>query len=165
MGHNKKMTKLDVQKEQLKKVFIKLLETNEEIMNFQITLTDKIEEKKGLKKLAKKTRHAIDVVRGIDHYELLISLYNMFINKKEPYFLSLCSTVCSKDLQKWDKTEKGFQEFLRLEQEAINDYNKKQEESRKQAEMIKNAREEGKKVEMVYKNGKITPIIVEDKPN
>lgn len=165
MGQCTKKSKLNVQKESLKRVFVKMLETNIEIMKFQATLTDKKEEKKGLLNLAKKSETAIEIVKEIEHVELLISLYNMYINKKEAYFISICGSICSKEMKKWDKTEKGFKEFLKLEQEAVSEYNQKQEESKKQAEMIQNAKKEGKKVEYIFKEGKLKPVIVEDKPN
>ena len=160
-----KKNKLEEQKERLKDIFIDLLATNISILQFQRTLTSKPEEKQGLKRLINKSAKAIGIVREIKHYELLVSLYNMYVNKKETYFISICGSICSKELQKWDKTEKGFKEFKKLEQQAIDDYDRKQEESKKQAEFIKKAREEGKKVEMIYKDGKIQPIIVEEKPN
>ena len=162
MGHKNKM---EVQKAQLKEVFVKLLETNAEIMKFQATLTNVAKEKKGLLSLAKKSEKAIEIVRNVDHFEILISLYNMYINKKETYFISFYTAIRSKEMKKWDKTKKGFQEFQRLEQQAIDEYNKKVKESEKQTELIKKAQKEGKKVQMVYKDGKITPVIIEDKPN
>lgn len=157
--------KLEQQKKLLKDIFVDLLNANIHILEFQRTLTNDPKEKQGLKTIINKTHKAIDIVKEIKHYELLISLYNMYVNKKETYFISICGSISSKQLQKWDKSEKGFKEFLKLEQEAIDDYNKKQEESKKQADFIKKAKEEGKKVEMMYKDGKIQPVIVEEKPN
>lgn len=159
------ITNLEKQKDLLKAIFSTLLLTNIHILEFQQTLTNDSKEKEGLKTIINKTWKAIDIVGEIKHYELLVSLYNMYVNKKETYFISICGSITSKQLRKWDKSEKGFKEFLKLEQEAIDDYNKKQEESKQQADFIKKAREEGKKVEMMYKDGKITPVIVEDKPN
>ena len=160
-----KINKLEVQKKELKELFVKLLETNAQIMKFQSTLTNKSEERQGLLKLARKSLKAVEIVKKIEHFEILISLYNMYINKKETYFISIYASISSKQLQKWDKTKVGFKEFLELEQKAIEDYNKKQEESQKEMEKIKQAQAEGKKVQMVYKDGKIVPIIVEEKPN
>ena len=60
MGHKNKM---EVQKAQLKEVFVKLLETNAEIMKFQATLTNVEKEKKGLFSLAKKSEKAIPSLR------------------------------------------------------------------------------------------------------
>ena len=159
------ITNLEKQKDLLKAIFSALLLANIHILEFQQTLTNDPKEKQGLKTIINKTWKAIDIVGEIKHYELLVSLYNMYINKKETYFISICGSINSKQLKKWDKSEKGFKEFLKLEQEAIDDYNKKQEESKKQVEFIKKAQAEGKKVQMVYKDGKITPVIVEDKPN
>lgn len=165
MGQTIKCKKLEVQKEKLKDVFVSLLDSNIAILEFQKSLTNVDKERKGLSNLIKKSEHAKGIIRAINHYEILISLYNMYINRKETYFISICGSICSKQLQKWDKSEKGFKEFLKLEQEAIDDYNKKLEEKKRQTETIKKAREEGKKVEMMYKDGKITPVVVEDKPN
>lgn len=165
MGHEKK-TKLDVQKRRLKSVFYTMLNTNIAIMEFQLTLTDKPDEQKGLKRFIKMSNKAIEIISQVNHYEILVSLYNTFINGKETYFATLCKTICMKNtITKWDRTEKGFKLFLELENQAKaksqEEYNKRIE----QQEMIKKAKEEGKKVEMVLVDGKIQPRIVEEKPN
>lgn len=165
MGHEKK-TKLDVQKRRLKSVFYTMLNTNIAIMEFQLTLTDKPDEQKGLKRFIKMSNKAIEIISQVNHYEILVSLYNTFVNGKETYFATLCKTVCMKNtITKWDRTEKGFKLFLELENQAKaksqEEYNKRIE----QQEMIKKAKEEGKKVEMVLVDGKIQPRIVEEKPN
>lgn len=166
MGLNDKNTKLDVQKRRLKTIFTDMLLTNIAIMEFQLTLTDKEEDKKGLKRFIKDSKKAIVIINSVSHYEILVSLYNTFLNGKEVYFTSLCKIINNKTtIVKWDRTEKGFKLFLELENQAKaksqEEYNKRLE----QQEMIKKAKEEGKKVEMVLIDGKLQPRIVEEKTN
>lgn len=158
--------KVDNQKELLKKIFTRLAETNIEIMRFQITLTKKEDEIKGLRKLIKTSEKAIEIINSVNHYEILVSLYNTFVNKKEFYFISIIQNIVNKNtIVKWDRSEKGFKQFLKLESEAQELAKKEQEEKIKEQEFVRKAKEEGKKVEMIYKDGKIKPIIVEEPLN
>ena len=61
--------------------------------------------------------------------------------------------------------EKGFQEFVKLEQEAKAQSQKDYEEKLEQQKIIQKAKEEGKKIEMILQDGKLKPIIVGDKTN
>ena len=164
MGHNVKHSKLDVQKERLKAIFRGMLTTNMAIMVFQLTLTDDPNEQKGLKKFIRDSEKAIKIIDGIVHYEILVSLYNTFLNGKETYFTTLCKTINNKNtIVKWDRTEKGFKLFQKLESDARAKSKEEYEKKLAQQEMIKKAKEEGKKVEMVYVDGKLQPRIVEEK--
>ena len=156
------MEKSTKQKELLKKVFAKMLETNIEIMNFQMTLAKTSEEIKGLKRFVKETEKAIEIVNSVNHNEILVSLYNTYINGKETYFMSMCKIINRKDtIVKWDRTEKGFKLFQQLENEAKAKSKEEYEKKKAEQEMIAKAKAEGKQVEMVLENGKITPRIVE----
>lgn len=156
--------KIEKQKQALKNIFVRMLETNIEIMRFQITLTEKEEEIKGLKKFIKESEKAIEIVNSIVHYEILVSLYNTFVNGKESYFIALCKTINRKDtIKKWDRTQKGFDLFLKLESEAKAKSKEEYEKKLAEKEMIENAKKEGKKVEMVLVDGKLKPHIVDDK--
>lgn len=159
----KKIDKISVQKNKLKSLFINMIATNISIIDFQLTLTNKKEEIKGLKNIIKRSYRAIDIINDIEHYEILISLYNAFINRKEPYFVSFVCTIDRKIINKWDKTKKGFKDFLEQEQIAIEKTRQEDEEKRKTVETIKKAKEEGKKVEMMYRDGKIIPVVVNEK--
>lgn len=166
MGQRVKKSKIDVQRALLKDIFVSMLTTNIEIMRFQITLTKDKDDIKGLKKFIRDSQKAIEIVNSVVHYEILVSLYNTFLNGKETYFVSLSKTISNKaTIRKWDKSERGFKLFLELENQAKaktqEEYNKKVA----QQEMIKKAKEEGKKVEMVYVDGKLQPRIVEEKIN
>ena len=166
MGHTKKLNKVDVQKGKLKSLFNMMIATTKEILNFQLTLSNDIENTKGIKKLIKECEKAQEIVTNITHLEILVSLYNTFINGKETYFVTLSKMITNKNtIQKWDRTEKGFKLFQELENQAKaktqEEYNKRLE----QQEMIKKAKEQGKKIEMVYVDGKLQPRIVEEKSN
>lgn len=161
-----KNEKVNKQKELLKKIFVLMLETNAQIMRFQLTLTEKPEDIKGLKKFIKQSEKAIEIVNSIVHYEILVSLYNTFINGKETYFVTLCKTVNNKQtIIKWDRTKKGFDLFLKLESEAKAKSKEEYEKKLAQQEMIKKAKEEGKKIEMVLIDGKLQPRIVDEPIN
>lgn len=158
MGH-----KIEKQKQALKSIFVRMLETNIEIMKFQLTLTENEDEIKGIKKLIKDTEKAIQVVGSVSHYEILVSLYNTFVNGKESYFIALCKTINRKDtIKKWDRTQKGFELFLKLESEAKAKSKEEYEKKLAEKEMIEKAKKEGKKVEMILVDGKLKPHIVEE---
>ena len=166
MGHKKEINKLEVQKAKLKAVFHMLLATEINIMDFQLTLIDDPKTKKSIKKVIKDSQKAQETVMKITHYEILASLYNAFVNNKETYYVMLSSTINAKNkVAYWDRTEKGFKEFLLLEQQAKAQTQKEIEERKQQQEMLQKAKEEGKKIEFAYENGKLKPIIVENKSN
>lgn len=165
MGHQK-VSKLEVQKGRLKSLFLTMISMNIAIMRFQLTLTNDEKEQKGLKKLIKESEKAQQIVTSITHYEILISLYNTFVNKKEILYITLVKSITNKNtISKWDRTEKGFKEFLKLENEAIESAKEKDREQRETLEFIRKAKEQGKKVEMLFKDGKLKPVIVEEKAN
>ena len=166
MGLKERTNKLSVQKTRLKHVFVRLLETEKAIMCFQLTLATETEHIKGIKKVIKDCDKAIEIINGIVHYEILVSLYNTFVNGKESYYVLLSSTLNSKrKVTYWDRTKKGFQEFIRLEEEAKAQSQKDYEEKLKQQEMLRKAKEEGKKIEMIFQDGKLKPIIVGEETN
>ena len=166
MGHKKEIDKLNVQKERLKAVFNRLLDTEVAIMQFQLTLASEDEHIKGIKKVIKDSEKAKKIVTSITHYEILVSLYNAFVNGKESFYVMFSATInAKKKVTYWDRTKKGFQEFIALEQQAKAQSQKDYEERLKQQEIIKKAQEEGKKIEMVFQDGKLKPIVVEEKSN
>lgn len=164
MGH-KQVDKFSVQKAHLKTLLTSMIIVSNNIMRFQITLTDKEEEIKGLKSLIKEGEKAIEIINSVVHYEILVSLYNSFFANKESYFATLVRTITKGNIKRWDRTKKGFNEFVLLEQEARAKSKKELEEKMKLQEEIKKAKEEGKKIEMVFENGKLQPRIVSEKSN
>lgn len=166
MEKREKPTKLDIQKQKLKRVFVSMLDSEIAIMDFQLTLATEDEHIKGIKKVIKDSEKAKNIIYGIVHYEILVSLYNTFVNGKESFYVMLSSTINSKNkVTYWDKTKKGFQEFVKLEQEAKAQCQKDYEERLEQQKIIQKAKEEGKKIEMIFQDGKLKPIIVDDKAN
>lgn len=166
MGHKEKPTKVEVQKARLKNVFINLLETEISLMLLHKTLTS---DEKALKIVAHKIQQAkksIRIINEIQHIEILQSLYNSFLGGKEVFFAYIPATLlANNNVKRWDTSEKGFQEFLKLDAEAKAKSKQEYEERLKQQELLKKAQEQGKKVEYVMKDGKMQPFIVEDKPN
>lgn len=165
MGHQK-IDKTKVQLGNLKGIFFRMINVTEAILRYQMALTESEEERKGLKKYINETKKAYDIVTKVTHLDILESLYRTFIANKEIYFMSLVAMTTNKNtIVKWDRTEKGHKLFLELEKQAKEDYQKKLEEMKSNQDLIKKAKEEGKKVEMVLINGKLQPRIVEEKAN
>ena len=165
MGQQKQ-PKVDVQFNKIKKVFIKLLESNIAILEFQATLTNNEDEKLGLDRWVDQSKKGINIIQRVKHYDILISLYNMYVNNKESFYVSLCNSITHEStIQHWDKTEKGYKEFLEMERAAREDYANDMKEKKENLDFIAKARKEGKKVEMLYKDGKIKPVIVEEGTN
>lgn len=150
------------QREHLQKIFIKLLESEIEILQFQKSISKSQKDKDGLRKMINHGRKAIKTICDLKHTEILVSLYNSFISQKETYFVMIEKTINSKKTKYWDTTKKGFQEFLKLELQAKAQSDKEIEERKKQQEIIAKAKADGKKIEMVFENGKLKPVIVED---
>ena len=166
MGQRVKQSKADVQKQRLKNAIISVLQANESIMTFHKTLVSDEKSLKIINKSIKQSRKAMLIINQVKHIEILQSLYNALLSGKENYFALFGSVILAKNnVIRWDTTEKGFNEFLKLEAEAKAKSKKEYEEKLKEQELIKKAKEEGKKVEYAYVDGKMKPYIVEDKPN
>lgn len=143
-----------------------MLQMNHDIMNFHKTLTNDEKALKIINKSIKTTKRAMEIVGQVKHIEILQSLYNTLLSGKENYFVILPTLLTNKNqVIRWDTTEKGFNEFLELERNAKEKSKQEHEEYVKQQEIIKKAKEDGKKVEFAYENGKLKPIIVEEKTN
>lgn len=132
-----------------------------DIVVFQQANDDDPSHKKTYAKLLRHCDKAEKLVWNCYHIEILASLYNSFVSGKEQYYIILVESIF-KNVEKWDKTKKGFEIFLALDQEARDKFNSEKEEREKQMEMIKKAREEGKKIDFVFQNGKLTPVILEE---
>lgn len=148
-------------KKYLVNILKKVLEANIEIMTYYKFIASDDKSKKVCSKSIKQSKLAIEKLTHTKHIEILVSLYNTIVAGKEVVFVSGGSLICSKQFDRWDKTEKGFKEFLALEEENRKVQKEKIEEQRKTQEMVAKAKEEGKEVEMVYDNGKLKPVIKE----
>ena len=160
----RKINKTDIQKARLKKVINMLLATEIALFEFEYTLMSDEKDKQACKKLIQSGKKAQGIIANVNHLEILSSLFNTFLAKKETYFISLAVSV-NKNVKKWDTTKKGFQEFLRLEQEARDKYNAEIKEREETQKIIEKAKAEGKKVEMMMKDGKIVPVVIDEPKN
>lgn len=153
-----------MEKDKLKKVFISLINVGVALFEIHLSLVEKEKDKQPLKQLLKDCKKAVDIINGIEHVEILVGLYNSFVAQQETYFALLVKTVVKKDgkrnvINYWDKTKKGFEEFLRLEKEAISKTKEELEEKEAERKAIAKAQAQGKKVEFMLVDGKMKPII------
>lgn len=148
-------------REYLVNIIKKVLETNIELMTYYKRYAVDEKSKKVCNKSIRQTKKSLERLPHIKHIEILQSLFNAIVSGKEVIFVSAGSLVGGKNVEMWDSTEKGFKEFMKLEEEAIKTAKEKAEEEQKDREIIEKAKAEGKQVEMVYMNGKVRPMIKE----
>ena len=154
----------NIKKSNLQQIVIKLIEANISLIKFQRIVDSDKTHHKTYEKLIRHSLNAINQVKNCQHIEILASIYNSFVSGKEQYFIIVSESIY-KNLKRWDTTKKGFEEFTRLDNEAREQFAKESEERQAQLEAVKKAREEGKKVDFVLENGKVVPVIVDDKEN
>lgn len=165
MGQQNKR-KINVQNKRLKEMLVSLANTNIAIMRFNLTMTDKKEDIKITKKLIKMSKRSIEIINSIKHNDILVDLYNSFVSGNMPLFVAFVRTVSlPRKVKYWDNSEKGYKAFLKAREEAVAKSEEELNEKRKENERIQKARAEGKNVELMYKNGKVKYVIVEEKPN
>lgn len=165
MGQKTKKSKSSVQKERLKNALINLLMTTNAIMEFNLTLMSQEKDIKITKKLIRDGKKAIETVKNVTHIEILTDLYNSFVVNNMAYFVSATRVISAPfKIKHWD-TEKGFKDFIKEREIALAIYDKELEEKKKEREMIEKAKAEGKNVELMYKDGKVKYVVVEEKPN
>lgn len=148
----------------LKDVIIQMIKVNIDVLRFNLLLDNDPEHKKTYRKLIYHAKQGIETIKSVEHIEILASIYNTFMTGKEQFYVILSENIY-KNVKRWDKTEEGFQEFLKLDEEGRKQFEEEKQERLKTQEAIKKAREEGKKIEMTIQNGKIVPVVVEEKPN
>ena len=164
MGHEKK-SKGIVQNTRLKTMLCSLLETTIAIMQFNLTLVKNVNDIKITKKVIQESKKAIDIISNVKHNEILVDLYNSFIVNNMAFFVSATRVMSdTKKIKHWD-TDKGFKDFIKARELAFAKCDKELEEKKKEQEMVEKAKAEGKNVELMYKDGKIKHVIVEEKPN
>ena len=147
----------------LKKAIKSLIQANIDIMQYHLSINSDEKVVKVIKTNINRGKKALLIVDEIWHIEILESLYRSFIFGKEQYFAIVSATIV-KQARKWD-SEKGFVEFMELEKQALEQAKKQQEERQADEETIRVAKEMGKKIEMVMQNGRLRPVVVEEKPN
>lgn len=154
-----------VQNARLKTMLCSLLETTIAIMQFNLTLVKNVNDIKITKKVIQESKKAIEIIRNVKHNEILVDLYNSFIVNNMAFFVSATRVMSdTKKIKHWD-TDKGFKDFIKAREIAFAKCDKELEEKKKEQEMVEKAKAEGKNVELMYKDGKIKHVIVEEKPN
>ena len=147
-----------------KNTLISLLNSYIEIAKLKRFLATELKDKEICDRVIRKTKKSIHIIKDVNHVEILRSVYNTFIGGKETLFAVMVGSINHKDtISTWDKTEKGFQEFLQREEDAKKVYKEEMEKKKAQEDAIKKAKEEGKKVEFVMKDGKLEPVFTEEK--
>lgn len=157
--------KIEKKKQHLIKILTKLVETNIELMTMLREMSTDTKSKQICSKNIRQSRQALKILPITHHIEILQSLYNTLIVGKENIFALSGTLISSKNFKKWDTTKKGFQEFLELEQQAKEKQEQEIRQKQENMEAIKKAKEQGKKVEMVFDptTKKVKPLIVEQK--
>lgn len=158
----RKISREELQKSHLKSLIVMMIATQIALFKFEMTLLSDEKDIQACKKLIQEGKKAEDRVYKVQHIEILTSIFNTFFAKKEIYFIALVKSI-NKNVTRWDTTKKGFKEFLALEDDAINKSKEEEQERIKTQEIIAKAKAEGKKVEMTLVNGKVVPIVVEEK--
>lgn len=151
----------ELRQKQIVKILTKLLETNIEIMTFYKHLAVDDKSKRTCSKSIRQSKKAIEKLQHVQHLEILVSIYNALIGGKEFVFVSGASLICSKNFDYWDKTEKGFKEFIELEHQAKVEQEQKLKEQHEKDIALKKAKEEGKDIEHVLVDGKIQTLVKE----
>ena len=157
------MNKEEIKRKHLIEIIRKVLETNIELMTYYKFFATDEKSRNVCSKSIKQTKKSLERLPHIKHIEILQSLFNAIVSGKEVIFVSAGSLVGGKNVQRWDTTEKGFKEFIKLEEESKKAYEQKVEEERKTREVVSKAKQEGKKVSFALIDGKMKPII-EDEP-
>lgn len=151
-------------REYLVEIIRQVLITNISLMTYYKSLASDDNSRKVCSKSIRQTKKALEKLPLVKHIEILVSLYNAVIAGKESIFVLGGALICSKNFDYWDKTEKGFKEFLQLEEENRNKVVEKQKEEKEMKEAVEKAKAEGKKVEYVFnpETKKVEPKIVEE---
>lgn len=152
-----------LQRAKIRNAIISLLKTQVALFEFEKTLFTDEKDIKMCDELINDAKKAQDIVMKIDHGDILVSIFNTYLGGKESYFAVLSKSIV-KNVEHWD-TEEGFKEFLELEAQAKQLYKQDLKEKEETRATIEKARAEGKQIEMVFENGKVKPIVVEEKKN
>ena len=153
------------EREHLEKIIVKALELN--ISNCELLKEINKEKKEIIETLDKsidQSNKAFEILKDITHLEILRAIYNDIVNKISTHLVMGGALVCSPKIQEWDKTESGFKEFEIANKEALKLAKQKAKEQQENALAIQKAKEQGKKVQMIFDpiTNKVKPVIEED---
>ena len=110
---------------------------------------------------------ALNEVSLIKHLEVLRAIYGDIVGKISNSLMLGGTLIVAKKTNYFDKTEKGFKEFMELQEENRKIYQQKIQEQKESKEAIEKAKEQGKKIEYMVDpvTKKLKPIIVEENNN
>lgn len=113
-----------------------------------------------------KLENAIVCINEIKHIELLDYYYTLCIAPNYQVYAVVGSLASSQKMKDYD-TEEGIDEFRKIIEEQKEKSIAREKLKQENAQAIKKAKEEGKKVEMVWdKDTKtVKPMIIEEKSN
>ena len=156
------------ERKNLTDVIIKYLELNIENCKFMKRLyASNKEATKVINKSINQSKKALEEIYHINHIEVLRALYADCVGQVQGHLMVGGTLITAKTTYNFDKTEEGFEEFKRIQEENRLLHETKMKEQKENAELIKKAKEEGKKVEYVYDpvSKKARPMIVEENNN
>lgn len=118
---------------------------------------------KVINKSIKNSEKALESVNKIKHIEILRAIYSDLIGQISAKLMLGGSLVVSKKVYYWDNTENGFKEFQELCENNIKEQEQKIKEQQESLQAIQKAKEQGKKVQMIYDPAtkKVKPVIEE----
>lgn len=152
----------EIKRKYLINIIRKVLETNIELMNYYKCYAADDKSKKVCNKSIRQTKKSLEKLPHIKHIEILQSLFNAIVSGKEVVFVSAGALVGGKNVERWDTSEKGFKEFMKLEEESRKANQQRIEEEQRNKEFVENAKKQGKKVTYAYVDGKLKPTIEEE---
>ena len=162
--HNVQLTDL-VRKRFLKEIISNYLRTAISFYEYMKRASDS-KTKRLCTKTITKLQQAIVSVNEIKHIEILDYYYTLCIAPYYQVYVVVGSLASSKQMKDYD-TEEGIIAFREKMEDFKNKSIEKEKQNQESANAIKKAKEEGKKVEMVWdKDTKtVKPVIVEEKSN
>lgn len=113
-------------------------------------------------KSIKSSLDALSYIEKIKHLDILEYLYGVFCGNNVILYSISGSIATSEKIKEWD-TKEHHQEFVEFIEDTKKQYEEKQKARQENLQAIQKAKEQGKKVEMVWDNKekKAKPLIVE----
>lgn len=120
-----------------------------------------------LNKSIRDSNKALEKVNKIVHIEILRDVYGSMVGQMHGYLMLGGTLICSTQLERFDKTEKGFKKYKLIQEENKKATEQKIKQRNEYIESVKKAKEQGKKVEMMYDptTKSMRPVIMESKEN
>ena len=150
-------------REYLINVLSAYLTTNLTLFSFLREQAPDSKSKRLCTKNIKTTQKAIQYLYEIKHLDILEYLYSSFVGNNIMAYSVSPKMVLSPKIKEWD-IDKNHQEFVDYVEE-LRIYEERKAQERQESQLaIQKAKEQGKKVEMVYDKdkNKVVPVIIDD---